>query len=266
MVPGTSSPASEPPTVSIVLATLNERENLPVVLPQILTQPLPPLEVLVADDGSTDGTREYINALAARDGRIRPIYHDGKQTTLRAQSEAIGVARGSLVVVMDADQQHPPETLPSMVRALTEGSALVVASRYAPGGSPGRRTLGRLLMSRGAEWIAKALLAPARRVSDPVSGYFAFRREIWVPLDSRFRGYKLLLFVLVMATGRPVSEVGFRFESRAGGASKVTEGWAFIRLFLKEVRWARRLAAERRTGRLSFPPAPSPATAREPPK
>jgi dolichol-phosphate mannosyltransferase len=238
--PGSAANTESRPVVSIVLATLNERQNLPEVVQRIGRQDLPLYELLVVDDGSTDGTREYLRELAARDPRVRPIFHEGKQTTLRAQCQAIDVATGRYVVVMDADLQHPPETVPALLRELESGAALVVASRYAPGGSPGPRTLARLVISRGAEWTTKLVLASARRVSDPVSGFFGFRREIWIPLNPLYRGYKLLLFLLVMARGRRVAEIGFRFEPRSEGSSKVTSGPVFIRVFLIEVFLARR--------------------------
>src|SRR5208282_6611244 len=127
-------------------------------------------EVLVIDDGSTDGTREYLTDAARSETRLRLIWHEGKQTTLRAQCQGIAVARGDFVLVMDADLQHPPEVLPSMVNALSQGAGLVVGSRYAPGGTAGPRTGTRLAMSIGAEWTAKLFLSEARPISDPVSG------------------------------------------------------------------------------------------------
>jgi dolichol-phosphate mannosyltransferase len=144
--------------------------------------------------------------------------------------------------VMDADLQHPTEVIPSMLSRLEGGAAVVVASRYAPGGTAGSRSAGRIAISRGAEWTAKLLLPAARRVSDPISGFFGFRREVWIPLNSQYRGYKLLLFVLAMVDQRPVAEVPFRFEPRTEGASKVVQGPAFIRHFLIEAILARRLA------------------------
>lgn len=238
--------ASDAPRLSIVLATLNERDNLPAVVERIRRQPLPPFELVVVDDGSTDGTREYLRQAATQDPRILPLFHEGKQTTLRAQCQGIERASGQYVVVMDADLQHPPELLPSLVRRLDVGDGLVIASRYAPGGSAGPRTPSRWLISHGAEAAAKLLLPAARGISDPVSGYFAFRRAIWSPLNEQYRGYKLLLFVLVMAAGQAVGEVGFRFEPRGEGASKVTQSSAFIRLFLVELLLARRLSVARR--------------------
>ncbi|HLM90997.1 MAG TPA: glycosyltransferase [Thermoplasmata archaeon] len=233
-------PTGARPIVSIVLATLNERDNLRELLSGILQQALPSFEVLIVDDGSTDGTRELVTEVSHREPRVRPIFHEGKQTTLRAQCQGIEAARGKFVVVMDADLQHPPEQIPQIVRELDAGASLVIASRYAPGGSPGPRSGSRAVVSRGAETIAKFLLPQARPVSDPVSGFFGFRREIFLPLDPRYRGYKLLLFVLVMNRGRRFAEVGFRFGLRTRGSSKVTHTFAFIRIFLIETILARR--------------------------
>jgi len=245
------------PQVSVVLATLNERENLPPLLERLWNAPLPSFEVLVVDDGSTDGTREFLTEVARTEPRLRLIWHEGKQTTLRAQCEGISVARGEFVLVMDADLQHPPEVLPSMVTALSHGAALVVGSRYAPGGTAGPRTWTRLVISRGAEGTAKLFLPEARPISDPVSGIFGFRRDVFRPLERDWRGYKLLLFLLVMARGRRVAEVGFRFEPRTTGASKVTQNSRFVRFFLTEVllamRLRRSLARERRGTNPSVP-------------
>ena len=253
--------AGEPrPSVSIILATLNERGNLPELIPGILAQPLPPFEVIVVDDGSTDGSREFLTEIQQGEPRLRPIFHDGKQTTLRAQCMGIEAARGEFVIVMDADLQHPPDQIPAMVRELTRGGGVVVASRYAPGGAPGPRTVLRTIISRGAESIAKFALTEARRVTDPVSGFFGFRREVMCALNPLYRGYKLLVFVLVMNQGRPVAEVGFRFEPRTRGSSKVTQTLRFFRIFLIEVLLAKRLERAIRVHPESVSRLPQPRT------
>jgi dolichol-phosphate mannosyltransferase len=241
MASARTEPPAEFPLVSVILATFNERENLPQLLDRLWALPLPAFEVVVVDDGSTDGTREFLSGAARSEPRLRLIWHDGKQTTLRAQCQGIAGSVGRFVVVMDADLQHPPEVLPAMVKALADGSALVVGSRYARGGSAGPRDAVRAMISRGAEWTAKLFLPEARSVSDPVSGFFAFRRELFRPLPPDWRGYKLLLFLLVMARGERIAEVAFRFEPRGSGASKVTQNSRFIRFFLTELLLAKRL-------------------------
>ena len=245
-----------PPALSIVLAVLNERGNLPTLLAALESAGLPSYELIFVDDGSEDGTREYLDSVAARDVRVRRLYHDGKQTTVRAQNQGVVTARGEFVVVMDSDLQHPTDVVPQLVARLRDGASLAVASRYLPGGSTGDRSRARAFLSRGAGVLAKLFFAPARRTSDPVSGFFAFRRDIYRPLDPDLRGYKLLLFVLAMNRPRPVSEVAYRFRPRVAGRSKVTQGFAFLRVFLREVGQARRFA--RRAVR-SLPAVPAPA-------
>lgn len=239
-----SQPAPDSnPVLSIVLAIYNERPSLPELFRRLRALDLPPWEVIAVDDGSTDGSRELLSEEARSDPRIRTILHDGKQTTLRAQVLALESARGEYAVVMDSDLQHPPELLSQMVERLKGGADLVVATRYRDGGTPGPRSPLRAVVSRGADGLTKLLLRESRAISDPVSGFFAFRRGIYVPLDRGYRGYKLLLFLLVMSRGENVQEVGFRFEPRTEGASKVTQGLAFVRVFLIELLLARRLAA-----------------------
>lgn len=244
------------PRLSIVLALYNERASLPELFARIRAVALPSWEIVAVDDGSTDGSREFLLAEAAGDRRVRTIFHDGKQTTLRAQGLGLASARGEYAVIMDSDLQHPPELLGPMVDRLDAGASLVIATRYRLGGTPGPRSPLRAVISRGADVLTKLLLRESRTVSDPVSGFFAFRTRIYVPLDPGYRGYKLLLFLLVMSGGREIGEVGFRFEPRKEGASKVTEGLAFVRVFLIELLLARRLST--RLARHGRPARPVP--------
>ncbi len=235
---GPSAPSSL--TLSIVLSTYNERSNLPRLIDAIQTLPLPPHEIIVVDDGSTDGTREYLIALAQTDSSVRAVLHNGKQTLTPAQRQGIDAAHGDFVVVMDADLQHPPEVVPQLLAEMEDGKDLVVATRYGSGGSPGNRSSTRGIISRLAMFTAKGLVPGARRVTDPVSGFFGFRRAAFGRLNPRYRGYKLLLFVLEMCRHRPVSEVPYRFRERLHGRSKITQSWEFVRVFLVEAILARR--------------------------
>lgn len=242
------------PKLSVVLATLNEQANLPVLVDAIRSQPLPSCEIIIVDDGSTDGTREYVSLLAGKDSSIRPIFNNGPQTLTPAQCQGVAEARGEFVVIMDSDLQHPPELLPGLLRLLEDGNDLVVATRYGVGGSVGSRPCTRALLSRGAGALAKALVPAARRVSDPVSGFFAFRRDVFFPINRRYRGYKLLLFVLNMCKSRRITELPYHFRARANGHSKITQDLTFMKVFLTEA-----LLARRDETRIAVPaPTPTP--------
>lgn len=258
-----SPEGQESPVVSVVLATLNERVNIAPLLAELFALDLPPLEIIVVDDGSVDGTREYVQSVMYHDRRVRLICHEGRQTLITAQLQGIQTALGRFIVIMDADLQHPPEIVPLIVRALQSGETLVIASRYDGGGGVGKRSAYRAVLSRGAEAMARVALPSARLVTDPLSGFFGFRRELARPLDSATHGFKLLLFLLVMSQGKGIKEIGYQFRPRIAGSSKITHNLNFLRTFSTELIMAKRLDLWRKSGRSggSIVPAASPSEA-----
>lgn len=238
------------PTLSVVLATFNERENVPRLLSEIAELGLPPYEVVVVDDGSTDGTREFLTGVATTDGRVRLILNGSKQTLTVAHLQGILAARGEFVVVMDSDLQHPSYAIPLLLDRLERGSDLVIGSRYLPGGSVGGRPPVRGIISRTATLIAQAILPETRGLSDPISGFFGFRHSVFSPFDPQYRGYETILFVLMMFKDRPISEVGYRFQPRLAGESQITQNFGFVRVFLTQVILATRFRTALRLDRL----------------
>ena len=119
---------------------------------------------------------------------------------------------------MDADGSHPPETIGPLLGPLERGEAeFVLASRRAPGGASPGLSRPRLAISFGARCLAW----PLTRVSDPMSGFFAFDRRILERSELRPVGYKIALEILVRCRPSPVREVGFVFSERLAGESKL---------------------------------------------
>jgi dolichol-phosphate mannosyltransferase len=161
-----------------------------------------------------------------------------------AVKEGFAHVRGTVVVVMDADLQHPPEVVPALVAPVLAGAAALVAgSRYGQAGrDAGLSGPWRHLVSRSCRALAHALVPSSGPLEDPLSGLFALRRSVLDGVRLRPEGYKILLEVAVRARPAPVSNVGFDFAPRHAGRSKATvrEGLVFFKHFGRLVVASRR--------------------------
>ncbi len=142
-----------------------------------------------------------------------------------------------LVVVMDADLQHDESVLPRMLALLEAGEAdVAVGSRYVAGGGVGGGfDAGREAMSRVATWLAGAVLRVP--LADPMSGFFALRRDVFDAAVRRLsgEGYKILLDLLASSPRPPrVAEVPYQFRPRVAGVSKLDSAvaWEFALLLI----------------------------------
>lgn len=206
--------------LSLILPTRNEAENLPKILEE-LRKALGgvPYEVIVVDDDSPDRTWEVAKSFG---GNVRVLRRIGRRGLASAVVEGFSVASGEILAVMDADFQHDPALLLTMVTKLKQGADLVLASRYREGASVSDFRKLRLLMSRVATLLARFLVPPG--VTDPLSGYFAIRREVWdrVRPHLRPRGFKILLEVLAFLPKEShISEIPLHFGVRRLGKSKL---------------------------------------------
>jgi len=208
-------------SISIVIPTYNERENITPLVERI-DRALAPrdYEVVFVDDNSKDGTAELINSFSGK-YPVRAIVRKDERGLATAVIRGIEDSQGDTIVVMDADLQHPPEVIPALLDKTEAGTDIAIASRYVKGGGIKEWGLVRKIISRGAIVLAHLLLPATRKVTDPMSGFFSFRRKA---LDTRKlspRGYKILLEILIAGKFENVAEVPFTFESRRGGESKL---------------------------------------------
>lgn len=209
------------PSVSLVVPTYHEAENLPELVERVervCREQDIPLEMLVMDDDSGDG----IEQVAAQLGRpwLRVVVRTKDRGLSAAVLDGFRLAKNDVLLVMDADLSHPPEKIPEMLAALAEGADFVLGSRYTRGGSTDEDWgFLRWVNSKAATFLAR----PFTRVSDPMSGFFAFRREridLAAPLNPI--GYKIGLEILVKCDCRRVAEVPIHFSKRRHGQSKLT--------------------------------------------
>jgi dolichol-phosphate mannosyltransferase len=226
---------------AIILATLNERDNLPILLSEIHAALSSVPEIVIIDDGSTDGTREFAKSFAANHSNVKLVLNDSPQTIARAHYQGIRTSTADLLVFMDSDLQHPPQSIPAILQGLNSGFDVVVGSRYCHGGHTGERSLFRGLVSRTAGLLARMTLRCLRKLSDPTSGFFGVRRDVIVDEVVSPPGYYTLMFLLARMKRPRVEEVPYVFRERGSGRSKVMRGVTFVHVYLSQLMAARRL-------------------------
>jgi len=210
-----------PKPFSIVIPTYKERENIRALV-ECLGRALAQrdYEIVLVDDDSRDGTEELVAELAAH-YPVRIVVRRGKKGLATAVMDGFGFARHDTILVMDADLQHPPEVVPSVIAAIDAGADVAVASRYVPGGGNDGWSKFRQITSNGAIFLAHLCLPLSRKVKDPMSGFFAFRRKVIQDIKLAPIGYKILLEMIVVARPQRVAEVPFKFRIREKGKSKL---------------------------------------------
>ena len=219
--PGPGFPAVE--KLALVIPTLCEAENIGRLLAHVraVLDPLQlPYEILVVDDDSPDGTGAVVSAIAQEDKRVRLLVRKGERGLSGAILYGWQRTDATVLGVMDADLQHPPELLPELLSAIQDGSDLVIGSRYTPGGELGKWNPVRKLLSAAAVWVTWPLQKSRLRAKDPMSGFFMVRRRCLPQTDFQKSGFKLLLEILVRGKLQSVKEVPFAFGLRYRGASK----------------------------------------------
>jgi dolichol-phosphate mannosyltransferase len=245
--------------LSIIIPTYNESENILHLLKSVIRN-IPSsmvCEVIVVDDNSPDRTGEIVEKYTLEDQAshdtmmgtsqmqldfessyedknsspnrsrysIQVLHRAEKKGLIPAILEGICSSKGRYILVMDADFSHSPERIPEMVSQLEDpGVDIVVASRYVKGGSIVGWPLKRRLISKGAVKIAKYGLHIQKEVADPMSGFFALKRQVIEGIKIDSAGYKLLLEILVKARNVRVKEIPYIFTDRQAGKSKLDRG------------------------------------------
>ncbi len=213
------------PPVSIIVPTYKEAENIPI-LTQRVFDALQAAEIIgelvFVDDNSRDGTPEVVAELA-NEHAVRLITRTNERGLSSAVVRGFVEAQYDLLVCMDADLSHPPESLPTLMGPVVSGDAdFVIGSRYTAGGKT-KEDWGFLRQINST--VATLLAKPLTTASDPMAGFFCLRRETLRAAEQAGLnpiGYKIGLEILIKARCRRVREIPIDFSDRMHGKSKLT--------------------------------------------
>lgn len=244
------APASvaRPLDCAIIVPTLNERDNVPVLL-QALADALVgwSYEVIFVDDWSRDGTPDRVAEMAAQYGNVRLIRRYKRRGLSTAVVEGMMSTFAPVVAVIDADMQHDEKILPKLLdHVVNGGKDVAVGSRYCANGSVGDWSGQRAQGSRVATWLAQQVLKTP--VTDPMSGFFVARKAVVLAALPRLSnmGFKILLDIIASSPAPlAVAEEPYVFRARHAGASKLNSTVAvdFLMLLL-----------DKKFGRIVSPP------------
>lgn len=211
------------PQISIILPTYNEHKNVPILLERLNTA-LAHIdkEVIVVDDNSPDQTWKVARDLEPQYPWLRVIRRLHDKGLSSAVLAGFAVAEGDFLAVMDADLQHDENALPNFLTAFAQGADIVVGSRKVEGGGVENWNIMRRFIS----WVATmmAQIALHQGVTDPMSGFFAIRKELYQKYREEInpRGFKILLEFVARSKEAKVKEVGYTFKGRIHGESKLS--------------------------------------------
>ena len=225
-------------SVSVILPTYNEKENILEVIGSLIKYVKNPLEIIVVDDKSQDGTLEAVKSSKFKNVKIiRRISH---RSLPKSISDGILNARGDIIIWMDADMSHPPEIVPKLVKAV-EKYDVVIASRYVDNGKD-IRPIARRIASRAINHFASFIFG--FKIRDWSTGFVAARRRVFGKIkliDYGYGEYCINFLYSCIKNGFTVKEIGFVNSERTKGHSKTSHslmamlgiGYKYIKEVLK---------------------------------
>jgi dolichol-phosphate mannosyltransferase len=210
----------------VIMPTYNERENLPRMAERLLKLPVP-VDLLVVDGNSPDGTGKIADELAAKHPEVHVLHQEEKNGLGRAYISGFkwALEHGyEFIFEMDCDFSHNPDDVPMFIEA-TKNADLVLGSRYSGGVRVVNWPFKRLILSRGAEIYVRIITGMP--FTDPTGGYKCFRRRALqaINLDAVLsKGYSIQIEMThrLWRQGCKIVEVPIVFTERIEGHSKMS--------------------------------------------
>jgi len=215
--------------ISLILPTLNEEENIGILLPKIkdILQEFT-YEVIVVDDNSVDKTRYVAEKFFEINKNGFVLHRTSSYGLSAAIYDGFNLASGHFLIVMDADLQHDEKILPQIINKLSNKECDVcIASRNIENGGYGNLSIMRKLLSKFGIWLANFFLD--MKLSDPMSGYFGLSGSLFDEIKASInpRGFKILLEILYKSYNINIAHIPYNFKVRKFGKTKLTPAIGF---------------------------------------
>jgi glycosyltransferase involved in cell wall biosynthesis len=199
--------------LSVVVPVFNEKATVAEIIDRIRATNLS-IELIVVDDGSTDGTRDVLKGVSGKiDHLLLQDRNAGKGAALKA---GFAVATGDVVIIQDADLEYDPQDYIPMLRALLDGRAdIVYGSRYLGRGRHDNQSLAAYLGGRSLSLVA--WLFTGTFLTDTVTAFKLFRRQDIAALPLETSGFELdhEITSRMLARGKTIVEVPIRYYPRS---------------------------------------------------
>lgn len=207
--------------IDIIIPTYNESENIENMinaLEEVFSNNSIDGKIIVVDDNSPDKTGEIAKNMMGIYGNIKVVIRNNNRGLSPSVVEGFFHCESDIICVIDCDFSHPPELIPVFCEKISNGCDIVFGTRYAAGGTITGWSIKRKIISGGATFLAKVVVSCS---SDPVSGFFAIRRDVVEGVPLFPRGYKIGLEILGKGNWTKYCEVSYEFRDRENGQSKL---------------------------------------------
>jgi glycosyltransferase involved in cell wall biosynthesis len=227
------------PEITVIIPVYNDRDSLEIAIPrsiEMLGTITSGFEIIVAEDGSYDGSAEFVHAYATRDMRVRLLHSDNRLGRGKALNRAISEAKGAIVCYYDVDLATDMRHLPELITAIRNGAAISTGSRLMPT-SDIVRTSGREIASRSYNFLVRFFLGS--RVYDHQCGFKGFNKAHIVTLlpaiTSEHWFWDTEILVRAQRMGYRVAEFPVHWRAGKGTTVKIKDvfemGSSILRLW-----------------------------------
>ncbi len=207
--------------LTVIIPTFNEEaniRNIVMAVDAVFHENSLHGQILVVDDNSSDATISIVHELKRQKENVEILVREKDHGLSQSVADGFSHASSDVFIVIDADFSHPPVLIPRMYDEIRKGNDIVIGSRYMEGGGIRKWPLKRRVISIGATFLGRLLFPD---ITDPVSGFFAIKKDVVDKAPLKPRGYKILLEVLGKGTWEKDKEIPFEFVDREVGSSKL---------------------------------------------